>query len=99
VGKIEGYKKRYKNSEVKKYYDLIKDIKNNSFDDSNEVKRYLIFERNFLIKVSPKLSKNYENTVNNAKIVIEKIGPSATDESEIEKLLIKEGFKKIVNEK
>jgi hypothetical protein len=98
MGKIEVYKKQYKNSEVKRYYDLIRNIKDNSFDDSNEIKRYLTFEGDFLIKISPELSKNYENTTNNVKIAIEKIGPECEKESKIERVLIQEGFKRITNE-
>lgn len=92
------YKKKYKKKEQEDYYGLIKEIKNNSFDAGNEEKKYFTFDGKVFIKISPEFSTSSFNKFNNARIVIEKIGPSANDESEIEKLLIKEGFKKIVNE-
>jgi hypothetical protein len=38
VGKIEVYKRQYKKKEKEKYYNLIREIKDNSFDVSDEEK-------------------------------------------------------------
>lgn len=89
------YKKQYKKKEEEKYYTLIKGIKENSFDASNEEKRYFTFDGKVLVKVSPDFSKSSYSKLSSARIVIEKIGPTANNESEIEKLLLNEGFEKI----
>jgi len=94
VGKIEVYKKQYKKKEQEDYYNLIKEIKTNSFDESNEERRYFTFEEKVFIKISPEFSTSSFNKFNSAKMTIEKIGPTANEESQIEKMLLEKGFKK-----
>jgi hypothetical protein len=98
MGKIEVYKRQYKKKERENYYTLIKEIKDNSFDASDEERRYFTFDGKVLVKISPDFSTSTYNNLSSARIAIEKIGPTANDKSEIEKLLLNEGFKRVTGQ-
>ena len=100
MNKKEVYKRSYSEKELNKYNKLVEFIKKNYREnmkwlDSKMYKHnYLDFDGNFnTITFIQPLSKNYNNSHYTAEIIIEKMGPDLTKLSEIENMLIKEGFK------
>ncbi len=94
MGKIEVYKRDYEKSNEEDYYDLIGKIKKNSFRGMPSEREFLTFDGDFLLKISMDMSKSYSSENRQARIMIEKVGPNPEINSEIENLLIEEGFKK-----
>ena len=96
------YKREYKEKEISRYTKLIEYLKNNFSDNliftNPEIsgKTYMGFEdKNLIIIHQANLSKMYTRVIKHqANISIEKVGEDVDKESEIEKLLVKEGFEK-----
>lgn len=94
MGKIVVYIREYPKEKDQEYYDIIKQIKENCFDASNEEKRYFTFDGKLFVKISPSLATSNYHQIKDARIRIEKVGPNREIESKIEKLLLKKGFKR-----
>lgn len=96
------YKREYKEKEIPQYTKLTEYFKNNFSDNlvpsisGIDGKTYMGFEdKNLIIIRQANLSKMYEKIIKHqACISIEKIGKDIEKESEIETILIKEGFKR-----
>lgn len=97
--KKEVYEKSYKGEKTEEYYQILGELKKDSFDDICPERGYLSFDGDFMVRVSTTLLNKYYKKTNTAKMTIEKIGPDVNKESKIEKMLLEKGFKKIVEEK
>jgi hypothetical protein len=99
VKKTEVYIRDYKKFQEDQYYQLITNIKNNSFEGDSTDKKYLIFDGDFVSRIHSDLSKKYDSTTSEAKITIEKMGKDVERDSEIEKMLKEKGFKREIEDK
>jgi hypothetical protein len=93
--KIKVYKRDYKKDD--EYYELKKYIQDNFIpdekDSGNYEQKYIGLEENVFVRLSLKFNKFDMDSVYKSEITIEKIGPNADKESEIETLLLNKGFK------
>jgi sporulation protein YlmC with PRC-barrel domain len=106
--KKEVYEKKYRGKQVNEYYNLICKIREESFNDSIIIdnrniedgwseRGYISFDGDFLVRVSKNRLNQYNKNMSIARITVEKIGPDPEKESNIEKMLKEEGFKKILD--
>jgi len=91
------YNKKYKKED--KYYKLKGLIKDNLLIDENYTlserfeQKYIGIENNVIIRLSMKFDKGNINSSYNSGITVEKVGFNAKKVTEIETILLKEGFK------
>lgn len=91
------YNKKYKKEE--EYYKLKEFIKDNLLMDENYIRserfeqKYIGIEDNVMLRLSMKFDTCKINSFYNSDIVVEKVGLNTKKLTEIEKVLLKNGFK------
>lgn len=87
------YSRKYTKKQREDYYNLILEIRENSIDETEVPRKFIIYDGDFLLRLSSNFIQN--DDFHEAKIKIEKWGKDTNLEkqSEIEKLLIENKFK------
>lgn len=85
------YSRKYKKKEESNYYSLIGEIRKNSIDETADPRRFLLFDGDFLLRLSSDLG--FIGNSYTARVKIEKWGKNLEQQSEIEKILIEKKFK------
>ncbi len=85
------YSRKYKKKEENSYYSLIGEIRKNSIEETTDPRKFLLFDGDFLLRLSSDLG--FIGNSYTARVKIEKWGKNLEQQSEIEKILIEKKFK------